>query len=81
MKHIGDSSHFDDQGSTELIKNYYDAAFELKKHLRFDGDRFKIIDNCQLSDNTWRFTVESLDKSQNIYLSSSSGIVKHILHV
>ena len=81
MKHIQNSSHFDDKGSVELTKNYYDAAFELKKYLRFDGDRFEIINNFQLSDNVWRFTVESPDGSQNIYSASSSRIVKHIPHV
>ena len=56
---------------------YLDAAFYLKQHLRFDGDRYTITASEQVGDRLWRFTVRSSDKSEDRYLSSSNGIVKH----
>jgi len=78
MKRIVDTSHFDTQGSIELTKNYNDASFELKKFLRFDGERFKITQSRQMSNTLWEFTVQSRDGTNDIYLASSSGSVRHI---
>lgn len=76
MKKIQDlSQHFDHE--PHETGNYLDAAFCLKKFLRFDGDRYRIVDNRQLSDCLWEFTVKSADGTEDKYICSHDGYVRH----